>query len=124
MKSYDAIITFNPEMHEEKINAIVSKVEAKIQSLGGEVTKTEKWGMKKMAFSPKKAKGVKEGYYVAIFFKGEGAVPIEVRNILRVTEGVIRYLITVSNEVRLEMPPQGKEEKVEIASAMLEGPKS
>ena len=121
MKSYEVICVFHPELKEEKIDSIISKIEGKVRSSKGEVQKVDKWGIKKLAFSPKKSKGVKEGYYVAIYFKSESTVPSSVRDLLRVTEGVVRYLITVSKGRPLEEFAAGpEEEKVEISPSMLE----
>lgn len=124
MRSYDAICIFRPELSEEKRDAIVTKIEGKIKSMGGEVTKTEKWGMKKLSFSRKKSNAVNDGFYVAIFFKGEGEVPNEISSILKVTEGVFRYIITVSNGEALDaFAPPKAEEKVDIAPSMIDAPK-
>ena len=121
MKPYDAIFVFDPKVGEERINLIVNKIEEKIRAGRGEIKKTEKWGIRKLAFSPRKFKGVKEGYYIAIFFDGEGKLPIEVRDLLRVTEGIVLYNIIAAKEAAPE--PKAEEEKVEIAASMLEEPK-
>jgi small subunit ribosomal protein S6 len=121
VKPYDAIFVFNPNTSEERISSIVTKVEDKIRARGGEITKTEKWGVRRLAYSPKKFKNVKEGYYVAIFFRSEGKVLVEVRDLLRVTEEIILYSLITAKEAEPEAP--AREEKVEIAASMLEEPK-
>lgn len=124
MKLYEAICIFHPELGAEKIDSVVAKVEGKIKGSGGEVKKIDKWGMKRMSYSPARAKGVKDGYYVAIYFSGPGATPNEVNSLLRVTEGLIRHMVAVSKgEPAAEKPEVKEEEKVEIAQSMLEGPK-
>ncbi len=120
VKPYDAIFVFDPKVPEERINLITAKIEDKIRAGKGEIKKTEKWGMRKLAYSPKKFKQVKEGYYVAIFFEGEGRLPTEVRDLLRVTEGIVLYSIIAAREAEPEAKPE--EEKVEIAASMLEEP--
>jgi len=65
-----------------------------------------------------KKKGLKEGYYVLINFKGSTKITLELQNILRVTEDVIRFIITRAMAKGLEAF-QAPEEKVEIAESML-----
>lgn len=118
MNSYDAICIFDPRIKEEKLGAILSKFEKVIKEGGGEVEKMDKWGLKKLAFTFKKTKGLKEGYYILINFKGSAKITLELQNILRVTEDVIRFIITRATAKELEAF-QAPEEKVEIAESML-----
>lgn len=123
MKRYEAICIFYPDLAPEKIDSVISKVEGKITGSGGEVKKIDRWGMKKLSYAPRKGKGVKEGYYVAVYFSGPGATPNEVNGLLSVTEGLIRHMVAVSQVMPAAEKPETKEEdKVEIASSMLESP--
>jgi len=124
VKSYEAICIFYPDLAEEKINSVVTKVEDKVRSLKGEIEKVDRWGIRKLQLSPRKTKKVSEGFYVAVYFKGESEVPNGVRSLLKVTEGILRFMIAVSKPKPLEGEgAAGGEEKVEIASSMLEEPK-
>ena len=123
MKSYEAICVFNTELGEEKVSAIVSKIEDKIRSSKGEVTKIDKWGTRRLAYSPRKLKNVKDGNYIVIYFNSETRIPLEIRDLLRVTEGVVLYSIGVSKGLPAVEGKAPEEEKVEIAASMLERPK-
>ncbi len=116
MKLYEVVCVFNPKLNEEKIDSIISRIEKRIKEAGGEVQSTKKWGIKKLAFTYKEAEGINQGYFILINFRGDSKILEELRNLLNVTENVLRYLISVSKgpvEEALE------EEKVEIAPSML-----
>ena len=116
MKNYEAVCVLNPQLEEEKIDSIIDKLEKKIKSAGGEVEKVSRWGKKKLAFEFKKFKGLEEGYYFLINFKGGKEINQELERLLKITEGVIRHLIVVAPEAQppVKEPAEGEEVKVEL----------
>jgi small subunit ribosomal protein S6 len=121
VKSYEAVCVFHPNTAEEKITSVISKIEAKISSLGGTVLKTDKWGMKRLAVSPKNSRTIKEGYYVAVYFDSDPSVPAQVTNIFTVTEDVLRFMISLSQGAPIPAAAAAPETegKVEISPSML-----
>lgn len=93
MNDYELILLFDPNLGEEKIKQLVSKVEEKIKDLGGMVEKVDFWGSRKLASRVRKAKWMTNGYYVLLLFKGKSDLPSGLCNYLRVTENIIRYYI-------------------------------
>ena len=93
MNSYELILIFDPNLGEEKIDGMLSKIEGRIKDLGGELEKTDKWGIRKLASVMSGAKKLREGYYVVIYFRADTSLPQEIQNYLKVTENVIRYTI-------------------------------
>ena len=55
-------------------------------------TKLMNWGMKKFAYP---INYMSEGYYVLMAFTAEENVPAEISRQMRITDGVIRHMITV-----------------------------
>jgi small subunit ribosomal protein S6 len=102
LSSYELMMIFDPNLGEEKITAILSKVEAKIKGLKGEVVKTDKWGTRALSSVMGRARKLKQGYYVVIYFKAETSVPGELQAYLKVTENIVRYSVLKA----VEMPPQ------------------
>jgi small subunit ribosomal protein S6 len=98
MASYDAIFVLAPGLTEEKIDALLAKFEKKLKDNGGEVEKTEKWGLKKLNYEFKKHKGVKDGFYVLMTFNGGGKAVAALRELMRLQEEVIRQIITLAKE--------------------------
>jgi small subunit ribosomal protein S6 len=87
------MLIFDPDLGEERIGAILSKIEGKIKSLGGGVEKTDKWGVRRLASMVKRAKKLQQAYYVVLYFKSEPSLPEELQNYLKVTENIVRYSI-------------------------------
>jgi small subunit ribosomal protein S6 len=95
---------FDPNLGEENIGTVVSKIENKIKTLDGEVQKTDKWGVRRLASMLTKARKLKQGYYVFIAFKAEPSVPAKVQSTLKVTEEIVRYsLIRVEEKQPAEI---------------------
>lgn len=98
MNSYELIMIFDPSLGEENIGTVVSKIENKIKTLGGEIQKTDKWGVRRLASMINKARKLKQGYYIYIAFKAETSVPAKIQATLKVTEEIVRYSLIRAEE--------------------------
>jgi small subunit ribosomal protein S6 len=90
MRSYELIFIVNPDLDETALTDLINRVKGWIVDDGGEVTKIDLWGKRRLAYSIRKQT---EGYYV--FFKTIMAPKFGVtleRN-LRFLEPVIRFLV-------------------------------
>ena len=76
---------------EEQRESLIAKVEKVVVKGGGAVEKTEKWGVKKLAY-PIDYKT--EGYYVYMAFEGDCDLVQEMKRVVGITENVLRRLIT------------------------------
>ena len=76
---------------EEQRESLIAKVEKVVVKGGGAVEKTEKWGIKKLAY-PIDYKT--EGYYVYMAFEGDCDLVQEMKRVVGITENVLRRLIT------------------------------
>jgi small subunit ribosomal protein S6 len=115
VKDYELILIFDPKQGEEKILSFVAKMEEKIKGLGGTVSRTDKWGTRNLASMMGKAKTLTQGYYVMIKFQSPPAAPAELKALLKVSEQVVRYFLSLEVVVA---PPRVPERK-EIAGAPL-----
>ena len=91
MRDYEALYILRPDMTDEDYTAAVEKFNALIQANGGEVVKTDVWGKRKLAYEIEK---LREGYYVLVTFKAEPELPQELERNFRITDSVLRYLVT------------------------------
>lgn len=125
MQSYEAIITFDPRIGEEKISQLLARIEKRIVDNGGEIEKTDKIGVRKLAFTYQRFKSLKDGYFTIMHFKGKANIPNIVYDNLKVIDGIIRYIVTRSEGLNPEAvaAPAG-EEKVDVDPSMLAGEKS
>ena len=101
MNHYEAVVILNPKTTEEKVQALMDKFAAKIESSKGVVDKVESWGKRRFAYTLKSAKTVKEGLYFLIKFNGPSTSPQELQTLLRFTEDVIRFVVVRSSNLPL-----------------------
>ncbi len=82
-------ILVNSASDEEK-DAMIEKINTLITKNGGVVESVDKIGSKKLAYEINKKH---DGYYVLVNFTAESSVPATITNTLRITEGVLRYIV-------------------------------
>ena len=93
MTQYELVMILEPNLGEEKHSQFITRVEDKLKSFGATLTKTDKWGNKKLANVFKKNNKMQQGYYVLVFFEAETSVPAKIQSFLKVSEGVVRYSV-------------------------------
>ena len=91
MNKYEMIYILDAACTDEKREALIEKIENVVLKAGGSVEKTEKWGVKKLAY-PIDYKT--EGYYVYMAFEGDSELVQEMKRVVGITENVLRRLIT------------------------------
>ncbi|MCL5961263.1 MAG: 30S ribosomal protein S6 [Chloroflexi bacterium] len=90
MRDYELVYIISPEISAEDIEKITQKVAGLIEGNGGEVTETQAWGRKRLAYP---IQDFREGYYVALKLRMKPEATRELERSLKLTEGVIRYLL-------------------------------
>ncbi len=95
MRNYETMYVLRPEMDEEQVNAAVEKFSGIIAANGGEVTKVEHWGKRRLAYEVKK---LREGYYVLCYFTGGTELPKELERNFKISDEVIRFLVIREGE--------------------------
>jgi small subunit ribosomal protein S6 len=75
---------------EEEIQALIEKFKALIEA-NGTLTEQELIGKRRLAYL---INDMPEGYYVLVRFTAPHDLPAEVSRVLKITEGVMRSLIT------------------------------
>ena len=95
MRNYEAMYVLRPEMDEEQINAAIEKFSDIITANGGEVTKVEQWGKRRLAYEVEK---LREGYYVLCYFNGNTELPKELERNFKISDRVIGFLVVREGE--------------------------
>ena len=90
MTKYEIMYIINPTILEEGRDAVIAKVDAILTESGAALTKTEKWGERKLAYPIDKKK---TGFYVLVTLEMDGTNLVEVERRLNITEEVMRYII-------------------------------
>lgn len=89
----------NPGIEDSALSSFSDKVKQLIKDKGGEVTRMESWGKKKLAY---RIRNKKEGYYVFTELKANGDTIRETERFLKLQEDVIRHLFVRKEEVKKE----------------------
>lgn len=89
MYQYELGIVLVPTLSEEEKLASLEKVKELVVRFGGEVTKVDDWGKRRLAYEINK---IKEGFYYFIEFNANGDAPAEIESRVRIMEPVMRYL--------------------------------
>lgn len=95
MNNYESIFVLKPSLEEEARAQLIEKFQSIITKSGGELVKTEEWGIRKLAYEIKK---LREGYYVLVQFKANHDLPRELERNYKIADEVIRYIVVNLDE--------------------------
>lgn len=90
MRKYEVMYIIRTDIEQETVQAAVEKFQG-IISNGGEITKHDVLGKRRLAYEIKK---FRDGHYVLVNFTAEPAVVAELERVMKISDEVIRYLIT------------------------------
>jgi small subunit ribosomal protein S6 len=87
---YELALIIRPEIEEEGQEAIIERLSQLLSAEGGQVSKVEKWGRRRLAYPINK---VNEGHYYFIQGQFSAAVLPEVDRNIKLSEDVVRHMI-------------------------------
>lgn len=90
MKAYELLLMFNPTLDDEARTALTDKAQALVTADGGVVDNVDDWGKRKLAYEIAK---LHDAYYTLVEFHSEPAGIAEIDRVLRITDGVVRFMI-------------------------------
>lgn len=90
--NYEVLYIIDPDKTEEETAALVERFKTLIEQ-NGTVTEIEEWGKRKLAYL---INDKPEGYYVLVKFTSAPSFPAELDRVLKITDGIMRSLITVN----------------------------
>jgi len=111
MNIYEEIMILDPGLDDKGVEDTVQKVRDIIIRGGGEILKTESWGIKKLAYELNKRE---KGYYILFLFKSPPSIISELERHARVTEQIVKIMV-----VKLQ-----KKKHIEAVMAPLEAEKT
>lgn len=91
---YEILYIIDPAQGEEGIQALVEKVKGVVEA-HGTLSSVEEWGSRKLAYP---INDLTEGYYVYMTCDVTPDFPAEMDRIFKITEGILRSLITEVEE--------------------------
>jgi len=90
MNSYEMLYILDNDLSDEMKEKLVNKFNDIIVNANGTIDTVDKWGTRKLAYD---INYKSEGYYVLINFKAQSDLPNELERILRITDGVVRFIV-------------------------------
>ena len=90
MTNYETMYILKPDLEEEKKDALIKKFSDIITDNGGEISKTDEWGKKKLAYP---INYINDGYYVLTYFASNPEFPTELERNFKISDDVMRYIV-------------------------------
>ena len=91
-EKYELMLVLNTKQDEDKIKELVEKFKALIET-EGTVSEINTWCKRKLAYE---FIDESDGYYVLYTFEAKPELPKELERVLKITDGVLRSLVTVA----------------------------
>ena len=89
MKDYEVMFILRPAL-DEVIKSNIEKYEELITKNGGNIQKTDKWGVKRLAYT---IDNLDSGYYVLITFSAPKYCVMELDRVMKISDEVLRHMI-------------------------------
>ena len=89
-ETYEAVVVFSSKAGEEKIAELTAKFDEMIKANAEDVSMND-WGKRKLAYA---INYETEGTYVLWTFTAKPEFPAEFERVLKITDGVLRFLVT------------------------------
>ena len=99
MRSYEIMFAINPQLEDKELDPLLDKVKKLITEAKGEITKTNKWGKRKLAYE---IKDFTEAIYVVLNFSVDEKIIAELERVIKLEERVIRYLLTLKDKEKIQ----------------------
>jgi small subunit ribosomal protein S6 len=89
MRQYEVMYVLRPDLEEEKVKANVARYSEIVTNYGGEITKLQELGKRRLAYEINK---FREGFYVLMNFKANADAVAEAERLMKINDDVIRFL--------------------------------
>lgn len=117
VRDYELMYIVRPDVDEDGLRAAVDSVRSLIEGQGGEIRRTTNWGKRRLAYE---VKHLRDGHYVIVEMKLDGAKVAEVERALRIHDAVFRHLLVVQEEPGAETGEEGEGAQNDFAAPPLD----
>ena len=110
MRIYEELFIVRADATDEEVDPVIDLVKNVVTQAGGTIDKTEKWGVRKLAYRVNKQS---EGQYILVQFTAEAKTVYELERRLRVNDLVIKFLTVRIDEKlkRMEKRKKAREKR-------------
>ena len=105
VKEYELTVLIHPDL-EADLDKALDKVKSLITDNGGEITKEDNWGKKKLAYQIRR-----EDFAVYVYMEVSlpADAPLKISNTLNITDEVLRYLLVKADDKMRQALAEQKE---------------
>ena len=90
MREYEIMVIVRADLAEDDLTSQVEDIKGWITTQEGKINEVTHWGRRRMAYPIARQQ---DGYYILFKTELPSMAPIELERTLRLTEGVLRYLV-------------------------------
>jgi len=98
MRSYEIMLAINPQLEDKELDSLLNKLKKLITNAKGEITKTNKWGKRKLAYE---IKDFTEAIYIVLNFNVDEKIIAELERVVKLEARVIRYLLILQDKKKI-----------------------
>jgi small subunit ribosomal protein S6 len=113
-RDYELGFIISPEVSEEETRSILDRLGQIVAQHGGQIVKVNQWGRRRLAYPIERHR---DGYYVFIDMILTPETVIELERTLKVSEVVLRYMITKRDAKAVQKEREEREEREARAAA-------
>ena len=95
MNKYELAVAVSAKIEDDERAATIDKVKAYVESFGRQITNSDEWGKRRLAYE---VQHMKEAFYYFIQFDAEPAAPAEIEDNIRIMENIVRFLCVRQDE--------------------------
>jgi len=110
---YEVLVALDTGLASSDLDALLEKLKSLVSEAKGEVKSVEKPGVRRLAF---KVKGRSECQFCAFAYQAPSAVVKQIEQVLRLHEGVVRYMTTRLNSSPAVRPAAPEARAIPFAS--------
>lgn len=107
MKKYETTFVLDSVLDNDSIEKEIKKVSEVITNSGGNIIKSESWGVKRFAYP---IAGKQQGFYTYIVFEGSPKTPQELEKIYKLNEACLRFLTVIHSGEEISSVTEKKPE--------------
>jgi small subunit ribosomal protein S6 len=110
MRIYEELFIVRPDATDEEVDPVIEQVRNIVTRAGGALDKTEKWGIRRLAYRVAKHE---EGQYILLQFTAGAETVKEIERRLRVADVVLKFLTVRIDEKlkRIEKRRKAREKR-------------
>lgn len=106
MRKMETLLLLSPELTAEEREAVIANLLGVIERENGRLLEADHWGMRDLAYPVQKQM---RGYYVRLEYVAPSPLVAELERIIRITDGIFKFLTVKLAEEVEEATESGKE---------------